>query len=45
MKKVVSLIKLEKYFGGAWSLKREEGSETGALSGAAAIFCDLDRKT
>jgi hypothetical protein len=41
---VVSQIKPEKYSGGVWSLKREEGSETGVLLAVEVMFCELDRK-
>ena len=42
MRKAVSLIRLEKFFGGAWSWKRAEQSETGVLSVVEDMFCDLE---
>jgi hypothetical protein len=41
MRKVASLIKPGKCFGGAWSSKKGEESEIG-LSAVEAMFCDLD---
>jgi hypothetical protein len=38
-KKVASLIKLGKCFGGAWSWKKGEESETGVLLVVEAMFC------
>jgi hypothetical protein len=42
MRKVASLIKLGKCFGGAWSSKKGEESEIGLSSAVEAMFCDLD---